>query len=85
MNATTNELQKMWFRAKLAAEKQKMEVIKKVQEGQGDFVLLDSRDAKSFEKGHIPGALSFPLDELEKRVGELERGREYVTYCWNAT
>jgi rhodanese-related sulfurtransferase len=85
MNANNVELQKMWFRAKLAAEKQKMEVVKKVKEGIGDFVLLDSRDRKSFEKGHIPGAVSMPLDELEKRVGELDRAREYVTYCWNAT
>jgi rhodanese-related sulfurtransferase len=85
MNASDIELQKLWFRAKLAAEKQKMEVIKKVQEGRGDFVLLDARDRKSFEKGHIPGALSMPLDELDQRIGELDRGREYVTYCWNAT
>lgn len=80
------QLQKQWFRAKLAAEKQKMEVVARVKEGKGgDFVLLDARDKASYEKDHIPGALSMPLDEVEKLAGTLDRNREYVTYCWTST
>ena len=80
------QLQKQWFRAKLAGEKQKMEVVAKIRDGKGgDFVLLDARDRASYEKDHIPGALSMPLDEVGKLADTLDREREYVTYCWTAT
>jgi rhodanese-related sulfurtransferase len=78
-------LQKQWFQAKLAAEKQKVEVAKKVKDGVGDFVLLDTRDRASFEKDHLPGAVSMPLAEVGERAGELDPGKEYVTYCWHKT
>jgi rhodanese-related sulfurtransferase len=79
------ELQRLWFRAKLAAEKSKMDVLHLVKEGRGDFVVLDTRDAKSFEKERIPGAVSMPIGEIDRRAPELDPEREYVTYCWNAT
>jgi rhodanese-related sulfurtransferase len=79
------ELQAAYFRAKLSAEKQKVDVAKKVKEGKGDFVLLDTRDRASYEKGHIPGAVSVPLDEVARVAATLDPNREYVTYCWHAT
>lgn len=30
---------------------------------------------------HIPGALSVPLADLGKRLGELQRRRDVVAYC----
>jgi 3-mercaptopyruvate sulfurtransferase SseA len=45
-------------------------------------VVVDVRDAASFEAGHIPGALSVPLDEVEQRAGELKKlGKPILTYC----
>lgn len=82
---TQKQLQKQWFQAKLAAEKQKMAVVKKVKEGKGDFVLLDTRDRESFQKDHIPGALSMPTGEVPDLAGELDPLQEYVTYCWQST
>jgi rhodanese-related sulfurtransferase len=79
------ELRKLWFRAKLTAEKQKAAVVEKVKEGEGDFVLLDARDRASYRAGHIPGALSMPLDEIEKLAGTLRHDIEYVTYCWSSS
>jgi rhodanese-related sulfurtransferase len=79
------ELQKQWFRHKLAAEKQKVDVAKKIKEGKGEFVLLDTRDRASYQKEHIPGALAMPLEEVEKLAGKLDPAKEYVTYCWHAT
>src|SRR3954465_11604051 len=35
----------------------------------GDVVLVDVRPAEEFEAGHIEGARSIPLDELEERPG----------------
>jgi rhodanese-related sulfurtransferase len=47
----------------------------------GDVVLVDVRPAEEFEAGHIEGARSIPLDELEDRLAELPPGQEVVAYC----
>src|SRR5919206_1226688 len=47
----------------------------------GDVVLIDVRPAEEFEAGHIEGARSVPLDELEQRLAELPPDREVVAYC----
>lgn len=45
-------------------------------------IVIDVRDDASFQAGHIPGARSVPLDQIEKRVEELEKLRKpLVTYC----
>src|SRR3954470_14151799 len=47
----------------------------------GDVVLVDVRPPEEFEAGHIAGARSIPLDELEHRLAELPADREVVAYC----
>ena len=44
-------------------------------------MLVDVRPAEEFEAGHIEGARSIPLDELEQRLAELPADREVVAYC----
>jgi rhodanese-related sulfurtransferase/DNA-binding transcriptional ArsR family regulator len=44
-------------------------------------VILDTRPAREYIAGHIPGALSIPVDDLQRRLKELPKGREYVAYC----
>jgi rhodanese-related sulfurtransferase/DNA-binding transcriptional ArsR family regulator len=44
-------------------------------------VILDTRPASEYLAGHIPGALSVPVDDLQRRLKELTKGREYVAYC----
>jgi rhodanese-related sulfurtransferase/predicted transcriptional regulator len=46
-----------------------------------DVVLVDVRPTDEFEAGHIEGAQSIPLDELEQRLHELPKGREVIAYC----
>ena len=46
-----------------------------------EVVLIDVRPAQEYASGHIPGALSIPIDELEQRLKELPRDREVVAYC----
>ncbi len=46
-----------------------------------DVVLVDVRPAEEFEAGHIDGARSIPIDELESRLSELPENREVVAYC----
>src|ERR671929_548202 len=47
----------------------------------GDIVLIDVRPAEEFEAGHIEGARSIPINELEDRLAELPADREVVAYC----
>jgi len=46
-----------------------------------DVVLVDVRPTEEFAAGHIEGARSIPLDELEDRLAELPADREVVAYC----
>ena len=46
-----------------------------------DVVVLDVRPEDEYAAGHIPGALSIPTGELERRLSELPRDREIVAYC----
>ena len=48
---------------------------------EGDVVLIDVRPAEEFAAGHIEGAHSIPLDELEQRLAELPDDAEIVAYC----
>lgn len=47
----------------------------------GDVVVLDVRPLAEYRAGHIPGAVSVPLDDLERRLDDLPLGRQVVTYC----
>jgi rhodanese-related sulfurtransferase/DNA-binding HxlR family transcriptional regulator len=49
-----------------------------------DVVLVDVRPSEEFDAGHIEGALSIPLDELDERLPELPAGSEIVAYCRGA-
>ena len=44
-------------------------------------VILDTRPASEYVAGHIPGAISVPVDDLKRRLQELTKGKEYVAYC----
>jgi rhodanese-related sulfurtransferase/biotin operon repressor len=47
----------------------------------GDVVLIDVRPEEEFAAGHIEGAQSVPLEELERRLAELPADHEVVAYC----
>src|SRR5437773_2126432 len=49
--------------------------------GRGDVVLLDVRPESEYLAGHIAGARSAPLAELEALVATLPRRNEIVAYC----
>jgi 3-mercaptopyruvate sulfurtransferase SseA len=44
-------------------------------------VFLDVRSAGSYAAGHVPGALSIPLNEMDARLGELDPQQWIITYC----
>jgi rhodanese-related sulfurtransferase len=46
-----------------------------------ELVVLDVRPAEEYAAGHLPGAVSIPLAELERRLEQLPRDRDVVAYC----
>lgn len=44
-------------------------------------VVLDVRPVEEYRAGHIPGAVSVPLDDLEQHLARLPRDVEIVAYC----
>ncbi|MDV2504586.1 MAG: metalloregulator ArsR/SmtB family transcription factor [bacterium] len=47
----------------------------------GAVTVLDVRPVEEYLAGHIPGAVSVPLEELERRLTELPRDQEIIAYC----
>src|SRR5215212_11354853 len=47
----------------------------------GKVTVLDVRPEEEYRAGHIPGALSVPVDALEAALQTLPRDREIVAYC----
>jgi len=46
-----------------------------------DIIILDTRPANEYAAGHIAGAISVPVDELQRRLKELPKSKDYVAYC----
>jgi rhodanese-related sulfurtransferase/DNA-binding CsgD family transcriptional regulator len=47
----------------------------------GEVTILDVRPEDEYRAGHIPGAISIPAQELERRMADLPRDREVIAYC----
>lgn len=45
------------------------------------ILLIDVRPLEEFEAGHIPNAVSIPLDQLKKRMKDLPKGKTIIAYC----
>ena len=54
-------------------------LLEKIREG--NVTVLDVRPRKEYRAGHIPGALSIPLKELELHLSGMPSDQEIVAYC----
>jgi rhodanese-related sulfurtransferase/predicted transcriptional regulator len=46
-----------------------------------DVLVLDVRPEEEYETGHIPGARSIPIDQLEEHLDDLPDDKKIVAYC----
>jgi DNA-binding transcriptional ArsR family regulator len=46
-----------------------------------DVVILDARPSHEYAAGHIAGAVSAPIEGLQRRLRELPKSKAYVAYC----
>jgi rhodanese-related sulfurtransferase/DNA-binding transcriptional ArsR family regulator len=58
------------------------ELLRRVDSGQA--TVIDVRPAEEYAAGHIPGAVSIPVEELADRLAELPLDQEIVAYCRGA-
>jgi len=47
----------------------------------GSVTLLDTRTLAEYNRGHVPGFINIPVDELRARIGELECGKPVYVIC----
>lgn len=50
-------------------------------ENPGSVMLIDVRDAKEFAAGTIAGAVSLPINDLEKKIGTLPADKPVIFIC----
>ncbi len=50
----------------------------------GEVVVVDVRPVEEYSAGHVPGAVSIPLDQLADRLAELPADVDVVAYCRGA-
>ncbi|MDA8369957.1 MAG: metalloregulator ArsR/SmtB family transcription factor [Nocardiopsaceae bacterium] len=48
---------------------------------EGSALVLDVRPEDEFAAGHLPGAVSIPVDELTRRLDEVPADTDIVAYC----
>lgn len=78
--AEVDRLVRSYFGARDALEPvRREELLKRAKEG--TVIVLDVRPAEEYRAGHIPGAVSLPVDQLQRRLRKLPRGKEIVAYC----
>ena len=79
-HAELERLVREHFGDRSQAEMVRMEELLKRARNNG-VVILDTRPPIEFAAGHIAGAVSVPVEELEKRLRRLPKSKEYVAYC----
>ncbi len=52
-----------------------------VRERLEDLQVIDTRQPEDYDAGHIPGALNIPLDDLPRRVEEIDWSDNVVVAC----
>ena len=51
------------------------------QASEADLRIVDIRDTRAFDRGHLPESESIPFPELTTRITELEGAERIVTVC----
>ena len=70
------------YAAKISFETDCWDVHESLSRGHPDFVLLDVRGPKLFEKTHVPGAINLPHGKMtERKMAEWPEDTLFVVYC----
>jgi rhodanese-related sulfurtransferase len=78
--AEVDQMAKLYIEGRDALEPVTLAELRKLVR-EAAVTVLDVRPRDEFEAGHIPGAVSIPVTELKRRLGELPKRREVIAYC----
>lgn len=79
--AAEPETARQHFLSKLAFESDVADLVYDLQKGQKNILVVDTRNPKSYEECHIPGAINLPKINAET-TADLPKDKTYVVYCW---
>lgn len=71
-----------YFEAKLAYEIGPIGLKMAIENGE-NYTIVDLRTPELFAKGHIPGAINFKFEELDKNLDKLSKDKTTVVYCYD--
>lgn len=80
MNAEIEKLMKDFQKSRHDLESVTVEELRKRVE-KGEAIALDVRPKHEYEEGHIPSAISLPVEELQKNLDQLPRSKQIIAYC----
>ncbi|WP_416335168.1 rhodanese-like domain-containing protein [Anaerococcus sp. DFU013_CI05] len=49
----------------------------------GDYTIVDVRDEKDYNKGHLAGAINVPVDQTEELIKTLPTDKPFLTHCYS--
>ena len=49
----------------------------------GDYTIIDVRDEKDFNKGHLAGAINVPVDDAEELIDTLPTDKPFLAHCYS--
>ena len=71
-----------YYARRLAFETDCWDVHESLRADARDFVLLDVRGPRLYERGHVPGAINLPHGKMTpSRMAEWPEGTLFVVYC----
>jgi rhodanese-related sulfurtransferase len=87
MHAALNKLHdpakaQAYFEARLAFTTGPVELERMIKSHEGDFTVVDVREAEDYAKGHIPGAVNLPKDRWGHLDG-LDKEKTNIIYCYS--
>ena len=78
--AAIDQVMQAYFRARDSLEPvSRLALLERLRDG--SVTLLDVRPADEFARGHLPGALNIPLDQLDAALGSFTENVPVVAYC----
>lgn len=79
-NAEAEKLIRDFYNSRHQLEPVSMEELHKKISSQ-DVIVLDVRPDEEYQRGHIHRAISIPIEQLSKRMEELNKETEIIAYC----
>ena len=81
--AARPEATRLYYQNKLEYETDPSDVHEDMENGIDGFIVVDARSRESFERSHVPRAVSIPYRTIDEgSTRNLSKNNALVVYCW---